>query len=59
MVFARTRPSFITLLWIVIGVVVAASRGYFETVNTLETLLSALLAVIAWPLVLLNVNVAI
>lgn len=53
------RPSFGVILWIVVGILVASSRGYLNDLNDLSRILSALLAVIAWPLVLLNVNVAI
>ncbi|HVE95299.1 MAG TPA: hypothetical protein VNB24_10280 [Acidimicrobiales bacterium] len=53
------RPSFGVILWIVIGILVASSRGYLNDLNDLSRILSALLAVIAWPLVLLNINVAI
>jgi predicted transporter len=50
------RPSFIGLVYIVIGVAVAASYEYFERLNTLRQILSALLAVVLWPLVLLGID---
>jgi predicted transporter len=50
------RPSFIGIIYIVIGVAVAASNDYFERLNTLRQILSALLAVALWPLVLLGID---
>ncbi len=48
-----------TLIWIVIGLIVASNRGYLGNLDNLSGVLSAVLAVIAWPLVLLGVHVAI
>jgi predicted transporter len=50
------RPSFIGIIYIVIGVAIAASYDYFERLNTLRQILSALLAVFLWPLVLLGID---
>jgi predicted transporter len=50
------RPSFLALVYLVIGVAVAATHDYFEKLNTLRLLLSALLAVLLWPLVLLGID---
>jgi predicted transporter len=50
------RPSFIGLVYLVIGVAVAATHDYFERLNTLRLLISALLAVLLWPLVLLGID---
>jgi hypothetical protein len=43
-----------TLLWLIIGVVVALSNGY--TIVNFSSLLSFLLAMFLWPLVLLGIN---
>ena len=50
------RPRFISIVYIVIGVAVAASNDYFERLNTLRRVVSALLAVALWPLVLLGID---
>ena len=50
------RPSFLGLVYIVIGVAIAASYDYFERLNTLRQVLSALLAIALWPLVLLGID---
>jgi hypothetical protein len=46
--------SFFGVLYLLIGVVVALSNGY--AIHTIGELLSFVLAVLLWPLVLLNVN---
>jgi hypothetical protein len=52
----RTRNiSLVTLVYVVIGLVVAWQRGYI-TVSLLKTVLSAILAVVLWFLVLLGVD---
>ena len=57
---AMRRPvSLGFVIWIVIGLVVAANKGFLGRLDTLSGVLSAVLAVLAWPLVLLNVHVAI
>jgi predicted transporter len=50
------RPSFLGLVYIVIGVAVAASYDYFERLNTARQIISALLAIVLWPLVLLGID---
>lgn len=50
------RPSFIGIVYIVVGVAIAASYDYFERLNTLRQVLSALLAIGLWPLVLLGID---
>lgn len=47
------------VIWIVIGLVVASNKGFLGHLDTLSGVLSALLAVLAWPLVLLKVHIAI
>lgn len=44
------------LLYLLIEVILAASNQYFENVNALKPLLSALLAIGLWPLLLLGVS---
>jgi hypothetical protein len=50
------RSGLISLVYLVVGVVVASSHHYFAHVSTLKPLLSVLLAVVLWPLLLLGVN---
>jgi len=44
------------LIYILIGIAVAANRGYFVDIGSISGILSALLAVFAWPLLLFGVN---
>ncbi len=47
------------VIWIVVGLVVASSKGFLDNLQTLSGVLSAVLAVLVWPLVLLEVHIAI
>lgn len=44
------------VVWIVVGLVVAANNDFLDDIGSLERILSAVLAVAVWPLVLLNVH---
>jgi hypothetical protein len=44
-------------LYLIVGVVVAAAKDYFEDVDRLRAVLEAAIAVLIWPLVLLGVHV--
>jgi hypothetical protein len=49
-------PSILTIIYVVIGIFVAQDHHYFSHVNNVEDVISAALAVVLWPLVLLDVN---
>ena len=50
-------PSrFLSLVYLVVGVLVAASHHYFAHANPLKPLLSAVLAVALWPLLLVGIS---
>ena len=55
----RRRVSVGVLAWVIIGLIVASTRGFLDSLSTVSTVGSAVLAVIAWPLVLLNVHIGI
>jgi hypothetical protein len=44
------------IIYLIIGLVVAASHQYFVHLGTLNGIASAVLAVVLWPLVLFGVN---
>lgn len=44
------------LIYLIIGLVVASNRGYLGDLSTIAHILSALLAIMLWPLLLLGVN---
>jgi hypothetical protein len=50
------RPSFIGLVYIVIGVAVAAQKHYFKNLDTIRLIASAILAIVLWPLLLLGID---
>ena len=50
------RSGIVSLLYLVVGVVLASSHHYFEHASTLKLILSALLAIVLWPLLLLGIN---
>jgi hypothetical protein len=50
------RSSIVSLVYVVVGVFVASSHHYFAHVTTLKPLLSAVLAVLLWPLLLLGID---
>ena len=60
--FTRTHdrtwggPSLLTTLYLLVGVIVAATHNYFQNVHTLKTVVSAILAVILWPLLFLGIT---
>lgn len=51
------RTSFLLLVYLVIGVVVAYTENYLENVDRTKRLLSAILAILLWPLVLFGFDV--
>jgi Mn2+/Fe2+ NRAMP family transporter len=50
------RSGFLSIVWLIVGIIVAATHDYFERLNTVRLLLSAVLAVLLWPLVLLGID---
>ena len=51
------RSNLLWIVYLVIGVIVAADENYFENVDKLLEVLEALLAVILWPLLLFGVDI--
>jgi hypothetical protein len=50
------RVNFLGLVYLIIGVVIAATHDYFKNFDTVKRVISAILAVLLWPLVLLGVD---
>jgi hypothetical protein len=44
------------VVWIVVGLIVAANNDFLDDLGSLERILSAILAVAVWPLVLLDIH---
>jgi len=53
------RRRIIPVIYLVIGVVVAVNDGYLAHLSSAGALLSALLAIVLWPLLLFGVHIAI
>jgi hypothetical protein len=56
MAVGRSRAGLGTVVWLIIGLIIAAAHHYFTNVATLKLLGSAILAVVLWPLVLVGVS---
>ena len=54
--YYRRGPSLLGIIYIAIGIFVAIDHRYFKNINDIEAVISAVLAVLLWPLVLLDVN---
>jgi len=52
----RFGVSWFVALYLIAGGIIAASRHYWSNLHTLKAILSAILATILWPLLLLGVN---
>ena len=53
------RPSWVFLVYLVIGVVVAAVNNYFDQLGTIGRVLTVIVAVLLWPLLLLGFDIRI
>ena len=53
---ATVRAPFWPMIYVIVGLVIAATHHYFENVNTLKEVVSAILAVVLWPLLLIGIN---
>jgi ABC-type Na+ efflux pump permease subunit len=51
------RPVFIPLLYLVIGVIVAAVYDYFNNLETAGQILTLITAVIMWPFLLFGFDI--
>ena len=47
------------LIYVAVGIFVAASEDYFENLETVKRVLSAILAILLWPLLLLGIDLRI
>ena len=48
--------NILVIVYLVVGVVVANSHHYFANLNSLTGVLSAVLAVVLWPLILVGIS---
>jgi hypothetical protein len=50
------RSSLFGIVYLVVGVAIAAQKDYFKNVDTIRLIASAVLAVVLWPLLLLGID---
>ncbi len=50
------RVSLLGLIYVIVGVAIAASHHYFAHLTTVRQILSAILAIVLWPLVLAGID---
>jgi hypothetical protein len=53
---ARPRIGFLGIVYLVVGLIVAATHHYFTNLHTIKQVVSAVLAVVLWPLLLVGIN---
>ena len=53
------RALFAPVVWIIVGVVVAAVYDYFDNLDTVGSVLSAIAAVVVWPVLLFGFEIQI
>ena len=56
--FAR-GPSLLAVAWFVIGVIVAATQDYFDSLSTAGRVLTAIAAILLWPVLLFGFDIRI
>jgi hypothetical protein len=52
-------PSWLGIVWLIVGVAVAAINDYFDSLGTVGRVISAVLAVVLWPIVLLGFDITV
>jgi hypothetical protein len=50
------RPGLLGMVYVIVGVALAASKDYFDTLGSVRALVSAVLAIVLWPLLLLGID---
>jgi hypothetical protein len=55
----RRLSPVVAVIYVVIGLVVANDHNYFTRIRALKPFVSAVLAVLLWPLILLGINLRI
>jgi hypothetical protein len=54
--FGGRGPSFLTIIYLAIGVIVASNEHYFSSLDTAKLVAEMVLAVLLWPLLLFGVD---
>ena len=49
-------PGIVGLVYLIVGLVVASQKNYLSDVDTVREIVSAVLAIVLWPLLLLGID---
>jgi hypothetical protein len=52
----RVGMSWLLALYLIVGAIVAATHDYWSNLHTLKAVVSAVLANVLWPLILVGIN---
>ena len=55
----RRSVPLVVVVWLILGAVVAGGHHYFDHLASIGAILSAVIAVVLWPLILIGVKVTI
>jgi hypothetical protein len=55
----RRSVPLVVVVWLVVGAVVAGAHHYFDHLASIGAILSAVIAVVLWPLVVIGVKITI
>ena len=50
------RSRLLGLIWVIVGVALAAQKNYLENIHGWRGVVSAVLAILLWPLLLLGID---
>jgi hypothetical protein len=50
------RLSLTSITWLIVGVLLASAHHYLNHLNAIKPVVSAALAIVLWPLLLLGIN---
>jgi len=50
------RSGIGTIVYLIVGVVLASTHHYYAHLNAVRPIVSAVLAIVLWPLLLLGIN---
>jgi hypothetical protein len=53
------RPSLLFVVYVVVGVIVAASYDYFDKLNSAGRILTLIAAILMWPILLFGFHIRI
>jgi len=55
-VVPRVNIGFLGIVYLVVGAIVAATHHYYANLHAVRLIVSAVLAILLWPLLLLGIN---